>query len=156
MKFTKKVTAIILSLCLMPLNNMPVIASGKPAVTKSITITQGEKKAIKVKGAFIKSKRFKSYNKKIATVNKKGIVTAIKKGKCKIKVTVRYAKSKKAKKFYKKEFKTEVTVKSKKEMATEVPEETAQATEMPKVTETPEVTVTATVMPTPAETPAQN
>lgn len=95
-KINKRVTAILLSLCLMPLDNsMPVAASGKPAVTKSITITQGEKKAIKIKGVFIKSKSFKSSNKKIATVNKKGIVTAVSKGKCKVKVTVKYYKNKK-------------------------------------------------------------
>ena len=60
----------------------------------------GGKKTIKVKGDFIKSKTFKSLKAKIASVNKKGVVTAKKAGKCKIFAFVEYRKKKNAKKFF--------------------------------------------------------
>ena len=65
-KISKRVTAILLSLCLMPLDNsMPVAASGKPAVTKSITITQGEKRQLKLKEFLLRQKVLKAPIKKL-------------------------------------------------------------------------------------------
>lgn len=65
---------------------------------KKITIVKGKTKTIKVKGKRIKSKKFKTTKKKIATVTKKGKVKGKKVGSCKIKVTVKYRKTKRAKK----------------------------------------------------------
>lgn len=101
-------------------------AAATPLVTKKTTINVGDKKTIRVKGKFIRSKSFKSTDKKIATVNKKGVVTARGKGKCKIKVTVKYRKSKKSKKYIKKNFVTVVAVKKAKRpdtVETPVPED---------------------------------
>ena len=75
-----------------------VMAAGAPTAAKSLTITAGKKKTIKVSGANIKSKAFKSSKTKIASVNKKGVVTAKRAGNCRIAVTVKYRKTKKAKK----------------------------------------------------------
>ena len=58
----------------------------KPVVkNKNIKVRAGETKKIKVKASG--KCKFKSKNKRIAKVNKKGVVTGIKKGKTKIKVT---------------------------------------------------------------------
>lgn len=74
-------------------------AANTPKVKqKNITLTAGKSKTIKVSGKYIKSKKFKSTKKKIATVSKKGKVKAKKAGSCKIKITVKYRKTKKAKK----------------------------------------------------------
>ena len=79
--------------------------------TKSLTITAGKKKSITVKGTFIKSKTFKSSKNKIATVSKKGVVAAKKAGNCKITITVRYRKTKNAKKILTKKLTCKVNVK---------------------------------------------
>ena len=52
---------------------------------------------MKVKGKKIKKKTFKSTNNKVATVSKKGVVTAKAAGTCKIKVTVKLKNKKKKK-----------------------------------------------------------
>ena len=85
-------------------------AAGVPAADKSLAITVGEKKTIKVEGSNIKSKVFKSTNSKIATVSKKGVVTAKTVGSRKVKITVKYLKNKTSKKVTKKVLTTEVTV----------------------------------------------
>ena len=62
-------------------------AANTPKVKqKNITLTAGKSKTIKVSGKYIKSKKFKSTKKKIATVSKKGKVKAKKKGKATITV----------------------------------------------------------------------
>lgn len=84
----------------------------KPTVTKKISMRVGEKKTIKVKAKYLKAKKFKSTNTKVATVSKAGKITAKKAGGCKIKTTVTYRKTKKGKKL-KKNFTTTVKVKAK-------------------------------------------
>lgn len=92
--------------------------SKKVSVTKSLTLIVGQSKSIKVKGSYIKSKKYKTSKKRIATVSKKGKVTAKKAGTCKITVTVKYKKSKKAKKYTTKKYICKVIVTKK---ATTVP-----------------------------------
>ena len=88
--------------CTMLIGSMPAgtaEAAGAPKLkVKKLTITKGKSKTIKVTGKRIKSKKFKSSRKSIATVSKKGKVKAKKAGTCKIKVTVKYRKTKKANK----------------------------------------------------------
>ncbi len=144
MKLNRKVIATMLAVSMVTAtagsSAVTAEAASKPSVTKQLTITQGKKKTITVKGKFIKSKSFKSTNKSIAVVNKKGVVTAVSKGKCKVKVTVKYSKSKKAKKVLKKEFVTQITVKAKKK---------PEATKEPEVTQTPSVQATVAPETTP-------
>ena len=104
--------AIILTAAVLFLSgsNEAAMAATEPTATKSLTVTEGKKKSIVVKGTNIKSKTFQSSNTKVATVSKKGIVTAKKAGSCKIKITVKYLKSKKAKKTAKKVLTTKITV----------------------------------------------
>ncbi|MCH5264295.1 MAG: serpin family protein [Lachnospiraceae bacterium] len=78
--------------------------------SKKLTITKGKSKTIKVKGKRIKSKKFKTSKKSIATVSKKGKVKAKKVGTCKIKITVKYRKTKKAKKLSTKKLTCKVKV----------------------------------------------
>ena len=116
-------------------------------------MTVGQSKTIKVKGSYIKSKKYKTSNKKIATVSQKGKVTGKGSGKCKITVTVKYKKSKKAKKYLSKKFTCNIKVK------TQMPEKTAVPTNLPASAETPRQTPVNTVAPigTPnvAEAPTQ-
>lgn len=73
-------------------------AAARPKLNaKKITITKGEKYKLKVIGKKIKKKTFKSTNKKVATVNKKGVVTGVNVGTCKIKVVVKLKNKKKKK-----------------------------------------------------------
>lgn len=81
---------------------------------KKKTLTVGKTKQIKVKGSYIKSKKFKSSNKKVAKVSSKGKVTAKKKGKATITVTVKYKETKNAKKYSTKKIKVKITVNAKK------------------------------------------
>lgn len=69
---------------------------------KKLTIVKGKTKKIQVKGKRIQSKKFKTTQKSIATVTKNGKVKAKKPGSCKIKITVKYRRTKKAKKLSKK------------------------------------------------------
>ena len=80
------------------------------SATKSMTLEVQQSKKIKVKGSNIKKKSFKSSNGKVAVVNKKGKVTAKKTGNCKIVVTVKYKKNKKAKKLSTKKLTCKVRV----------------------------------------------
>lgn len=70
-------------------------SSSTPSMQKKLTLNEGKSKVLKVKGKYIKKCKFSSTKKKIATVGKKGKVTAKKAGTCKIKAVVRYAKKKK-------------------------------------------------------------
>lgn len=111
MKFTKRKTIILMAAVLLLLGNNGVAAVAKtPTATKTLTMAEGQKKTVVVKGTNIKSKTFKSSNTKVATVNKKGIVTAQQEGNCRITVTIKYLKNKKVKKTLKKVLTTEVTV----------------------------------------------
>lgn len=65
-----------------------------PTATESLTIMEEKKKAITVKGSRIQSKTFKSSDTKVATVSKKGVVTAKGAGSCQIVVTVKYRREK--------------------------------------------------------------
>ncbi|MBQ5346825.1 MAG: Ig-like domain-containing protein, partial [Ruminococcus sp.] len=106
----KKIVSILLSVCLLAgiFTSMPTsyFAAKKKAQRvslkkKSVTIKiiESEKniaygktsvKIKKAKGVTIKKITYKSTNKKIAKVNKKGVVTAVKKGTAKIKAIVKY------------------------------------------------------------------
>lgn len=57
----------------------------------------GKTTKIKVKGYNIQSIKYKSLNRKIAIVNKKGKVKAVRKGKVKIHIVVKYKKSRNSK-----------------------------------------------------------
>ena len=140
---------VVVALCITMLPVPEVRAAKKPTVTKSMKLTVGQSKTIKVKGSYIKSKKFKTSNKKIATVTKKGKVTAKKKGNCKITVTVKYKKSKKAKKYSTKKFKCSVSVKKKEQgkikptvTPTDKPVTTEKPTNKPITTEKPKDNVT--------------
>lgn len=85
-----------------------------PSMQRKLTLKKGKAKVLKVKGKYIKKCKFSSTKKKIATVGKKGKVTAKKAGTCKIKAVVTYANNKGAKKYLKKTLWCKVTVSSKK------------------------------------------
>ena len=88
---TSKVIAIILSGVLVLSGvSAEAMAADVPTATKKLTLTVGKSKKIIVKGNKILSKTFQTNKKKIATVNKKGVVKAKKAGKCKITVKVKY------------------------------------------------------------------
>lgn len=101
MKQKKKciVLALVMSLVLSNVYVPQVEAKSKaPSVKKSITLTVGQKKTIRVTGSKIKSKKFKvTSGKKVVSLSKKGTVKAKKKGTAKIKVTVKYKSGKKVK-----------------------------------------------------------
>lgn len=109
MKRRKKILAYALTAALVT-GTVPVEASAaakpvkpvKSSVTLKITnqggkTTYGSKKITlkRVKGVKIKSTKYKLSNKKIAKVNKKGVVTAKKAGSAKLKITVTYIQKKK-------------------------------------------------------------
>lgn len=100
--------------CTMLIGSMPAgtaEAAGAPKLkVKNLTITKGKSKTIKVKGKRIKSKKFKSSKNSIATVSKNGKVKAKKVGTCRIKVTVKYRKTKKAKKLSTKKLTCKINV----------------------------------------------
>lgn len=101
-------------------------AATKPKLNaKKITITKGEQYKLKVIGKKIKKKTFKSTNKKVATVSKKGVVTAVKVGSCKIKVVVKLKNKKK------KKLTCKVTVVKKQAPKTVQPTKKPAATQVP-------------------------
>lgn len=86
MKSTRKFISLILvlALCLSTFSNTNVDAKGKVKLNKKkITLTIGSKYKLKLKN-YKKKVRWKSSNKKVASVSKKGKVTAKKKGTAKI------------------------------------------------------------------------
>lgn len=109
----KKTLAILLSMALLasatPVNTEAVAA---PSVTKKMTLTVGRSQTIKVKGSLISSTKFKSALKSVATVSKKGKVTAKRKGTTKITVTVKYKKSASSAKTTTKKYTCKVVVKN--------------------------------------------
>ncbi len=98
----------------------PVSAAVKPRVTKKLALTAGKTGKIRVRGKYVKSVKYKSRKKKVATVTGKGKVKAKKAGICKIRVTVKYKKKKKAKKVFTKKYICRVVV-SKKQKTTPAP-----------------------------------
>ena len=63
---------VVMALCITTMLTVSeASAAKKPKVTKSMKLTVGQSKKIKVKGSYIKSKKYKTSNKKIATVTKK-------------------------------------------------------------------------------------
>ena len=84
MKKMRKIIAIVLTLALVMGSMMTVStpASAKVKGTKKYTMYVGSKAEWKIWGTGGKKVTFKSSNKKIATISKKGIITAKKKGKC--------------------------------------------------------------------------
>lgn len=95
---------------------------------KKATLVVGQTVKLKVVGKKIKKKKFKSTNKKIATVSKKGKVIAKKPGTCKIKVTIKL-NNKKTKKLT-----CKVTVT--KNVSPKTPEQTKKPAETTKPVET--------------------
>jgi len=124
MKATKKVilslTAVSLLIAEYGTFSQPdtAKAASVPTASKTLTVTAGKKKTITVKGDYIKSKTFKSSETSIATVSKKGVVTAKKAGNCNITVSVKYRKTKNAKKILTKKLTCKVTVKEGKPTST--------------------------------------
>lgn len=104
---------LIMALCVGMLPVPEGKAASNPKVTKSMNLTVGQSKTVKVKGSRIKKKAFASSNKKVATVTQKGKVSAKKSGNCKITVKVTYKKSNKAKKCTTKKYTCKVFVKDK-------------------------------------------
>lgn len=145
-KFLSVILVMTLLVSVVPVD---VQAASKPTVTKKLSITVGSKKTIKVKGKYIKSKKFKTNKKSIATVNKKGKVTGKKAGKAKIIVTVKYKKTKKSKKYTTKKYTCTVTVKDNTPVVTEKP----QITQKPVVTNKPVTTPVVTTTPERTQSP---
>lgn len=139
--------SLLLAECSVYSQPVTASAASTPTVAKSLTIMAGKKKTIKVKGTFIKSKAFKSSKTKIATVSKKGVVTAKKAGNCKITVTVKYRKKKNAKKLFSKKLTCKVTVKSAPVTPTPAAEQTAAPTPDSTPTVTPSATPAVTAAP---------
>lgn len=123
----RKMIAVLAVLALLVLDGGAAAAAGVPTAAKSMTITEGKKKPIKVRGKLIKSKSFKSSDKKVAKVSKKGVVTAIKRGRCNVTATVKYRRSKKSKKVYTKKLKVAIIV-NKSEEPSSKPSETERPT----------------------------
>ncbi|MCR5690697.1 MAG: Ig-like domain-containing protein [Eubacterium sp.] len=130
--------------------------TGSKEKSKYGTAQISVKKAKKVK---IKKISFKSKNKKVATVNSKGKVTAKKAGSTKIKVLVKYKykykKKKKAKKTLKKTFYYKVTVKDQRKTTTSTKTTATPkpATKAPVVTASPKPTNKPTASPVPTAEP---
>ena len=137
-------TFLLIVMCLAVDTTTVSAAKNKLSKTK-ITLTQGKKYRLKVKGTKKKVK-WSSTKKSVATVNKKGVVTAKKKG-------TAYIKAKVGKKTYK----CKVTVKSKK--APEKPAPTPSTTPVVPPSEptiAPPAPTTPTTPPTaPTVTPSK-
>lgn len=147
MRFVKKTIAAImvaaLAITIVPADNVDA-ASVKLSKSK-INVQVGSKTTLKIKGKGVKKATWKTNKKKVATVKKKGslsaVVTAKGKGKAVISAVVKLAKSKKTLK---------CTVNVKKAEATKTPETTpvVMPTAIP-------VTPTATPSPTATQGPTE-
>ena len=107
--------------------------------SKKVTLVTGQTFKLIISGKKIKKKTFKSTNKKVATVSKKGKITAKATGSCKIKVTVKYGK-KKVKKLSCKVTVVAKTVPKKTEQPTKKPVETTKQIELEVPTSIPHAT----------------
>ena len=137
-------TFLLIVMCLAVDTTTVSAAKNKLSKTK-ITLTQGKKYRLKVKGTKKKVK-WSSTKKSVATVNKKGVVTAKKKG-------TAYIKAKVGKKTYK----CKVTVKSKKAPEKPAPTpSTAPVVPPSEPTIAPPAPITPTTPPTaPTVTPSK-
>ena len=108
----KKIISIlaIFALCAGIIQVPDAESKTKLSVTPSMNLNVGQSQIIKVKGSNIQSKKYKTTNKKIATVSSKGRVQAKNAGKCKIIVTIKYKETKKTKKYIIRKFFCRVTV----------------------------------------------
>lgn len=89
----KKIIAIFVAISIFVIGSMPftAIAASAPKLNAtSKTLSVGNSYTLKVTGSKIKSKSFKTSNKKIATVTSKGVVKAVKKGSATVTATVKY------------------------------------------------------------------
>ncbi len=153
-KFKKnlgKITAYVvaLSLCLsgVAIGSNSADAAKKPKLNKKkATLKVGQKLKLKVKNTSVKASKlkWKSSKKKVAKVNKKGKVTALKKGKTVISVKVNGVK-----------LKCKITVK-KKGSATATPTATTAATKAAIVTAKPSTQVAIATSANPASSTAPN
>lgn len=149
---TKKVFAIVLAgaVALPGMTSGTLVSAKAKCTVKKMTLQEGEKKTIKIKGKVKGAKyTFKSSKPSIAKVNKKGGVTAKKAGKAVITIT----EKKKAKK--KTIGKVNVIVKNKKETkATMEPSTQPTVTPTTNATQSPVVTVPSSSTPAATATPS--
>lgn len=143
---------VVVALCITMLPVPEVRAAKKSTVTGSMQLVVGQSKTIKVKGSYIKSKKYKTSNKKIATVTKKGKVTAKKVGKCKITVTLKYKKSKK---YTTKKYTCNVTVKKKRQNKVEVTNRPVTTSAPPVEPNKPDITQNPTSTPNVTKEPTK-
>ena len=140
MRKSKKVLAVLMAAAMtvssfagVPGNGRSAEAAAKKGVKlnkTAVSLVKGKKVTLKVKaskGIKIKSCKWSSKKKTIASVSKKGIVQAKKKGKTVITATVKYRKSKKAK-VQTKKLTCKITVTNKKAKATAAPKVTPKVT----------------------------
>ena len=108
MTWTKRILTLMVAVAVLltsSLVTVPVYAASKPMVVKSYMLAKGEKFTLNVYDEPDKAKiSYKSKKSSVASVNKKGVVTAKKPGKTDIVVTIKVGK-----KTY--QAKTKVTVK---------------------------------------------
>lgn len=141
MKKSRKLLAALLSTALvltaLPGSQTAITASAAKKANvklskKSVTITQGKKVTLKVKKTNvkkIKSVKWSTNQKKVATVSKKGVVKGVKAGSAKISAKVKYQPKRSSKMLTKKlSCKVKVTGKA---TETKKPVSTAQATATP-------------------------
>ncbi len=144
----KKTVAIILIWALivtmMPMMEYNVQAKAKMRLNKkNVTLQVGKKIKIKVKNKSFKKKvQFKSTNKKVATVSKKGVVKAKRKGKATIVVKVGNKK-----------LKCKVVVKNKKNKPTQKPTTQQVTTKPPATTKPPTTTKPQVTQPQESQEP---
>lgn len=139
-------------------SGQPVAAAKKTALkTKKITLYKGTTKKVILKNKKKKSKyTYSSNKKKIATVQKNGVIKAKKAGKAVITVKEKYTDKKKKKNRL--VGKVKVTVKAKKTVRPMVSQKPAvtspvQESSSPQTTPTPQSSSVPQVSPTPPETP---
>ena len=148
----KKLVALTLSAALV-VGGVVVNDSGASAAKKatlklnkkSAKVTVGQKVTLKVQKKNVKSAKitWKSSKKKVASVNKKGVVQGKSAGKATISAVIKY-KAKGSKKTQKKTLKCTVTVANKSAVATKAPAPTTASTP----TKAPGGNTTATTVPT--------
>lgn len=122
-KITFKKFIIVILMSAMIINPFSIAVNAKSAKVSlskdNIILKVGNTKKLLLKGIIV-SKKFTSSDKKIATVTKKGKITAVKKGTCRIYVKIRYKKKKKSNKIYKKRMTYAVKVNKKEEASVAV------------------------------------
>ena len=139
---------LVLSLCISLVHGTDSKAAALRLNHKKLTLTKGSTYSLKVKGRKKKQTiHWKSGNKKVASVNKKGVITAKRKGTATITAIIK-----------KKKLRCKITVISKKAAAANTKKQTAgsSSTKKPAVHQTATQTPTVpscTKTPAPAKTP---